>query len=306
MTPHAGRGPSTTAPIGADDDRPSVGIVVPVGPGGTDDLGAQLDALVRQTWQGAVTLVISCNGEPVRLVAELLRAIEWPARWTTTVIDSSAVRGPSAARNAGWCRLETDLVLFCDADDVVSDSWVEGMVRGLEHAGVCTGPLLQDALNDAWMWEAVQQPWPVVRFGHLPHTSSANLGLRRTVLEQTGGFDPEFGAAEDIDLAWRATYLGYPTRFEPTASVQYRLRRGSVALFRNHRHYARWDHALVARHRTHGAAWQRREVVREVLATGWSIVRAPFGRRHRRRAAIRLGTLAGWLERYSGGRPTSV
>jgi GT2 family glycosyltransferase len=288
--------PDQGAPSASAIDRgPTVGIVVPVGPGVTDELGAQLAAFVRQTWPGAISLLVSCNGASVSRVERLVNTIAWPTRWTTTVIDSSAVPGPAAARNAGWRRLDTDLVLFCDADDVVSDTWVAGMVRGLEGAGVCTGPLLHDALNEPSMWRSVQQPWPVLRFAHLPHTTSANLGMRRHVLEQTDGFDPAFRAAEDIDLAWRATYLGYPTRFEPTAVVQYRLRRTTAALFRNHRHYARWDHALVEKHRAYGASWQRREIVRHVLAACWAVPCAPLGRRRRRVAAVRLGTLVGWL-----------
>lgn len=284
---------------GAPDahDRPSVGIVVPVGPGGTTELAAQLDALVRQTWRGSVSVVLSCNGAPVADVEAIVDATAWPSGWRTAVVDSSAVRGPAAARNAGWRSLDTELVLFCDADDVVSAAWIEAMVEGLAIAGVCTGPLRHDGLNERWMWRTVQQPWPIVRFGHLPHTTSANLGMRRSVLEQTGGFDPAFLAAEDIDLAWRATYLGYPTHFRPDAVVQYRLRRSVRALFRNHRHYARWDHLLVEKHRSHGASWQRGAVLRHVVATCWSVVCAPFGRRRLRIAAVRLGTLAGWLVR---------
>lgn len=208
------------------------------------------------------------------------------------------LRGPrsGAARNAGWRAVHADLVLFCDADDVVSDTWVAGMVRGLAAAGVCTGPILHDALNEPWMVETAQQAWPVVRFGHLPHTSSANLGVRRAVLETIGGFDVGLAAAEDIDLAWRATHAGFPTHFETAAAVQYRLRPGLLALFRNQRLYARWDHTLVAKHRAAGARWERRAVVRHVVSTALAVVRAPSGRRRRRVAANRLGTLVGWLD----------
>ncbi len=284
----------------------TVGVVIPVGQRTTVELGPQFEALTRQTRQGPVSLVVSCNGEPVHLVEALIDAVDWPEGWTAVAIDSSAVRGASAARNAGWRALDTDVVLFCDADDVVSETWIDGMLRGLEHAGVCTGPLRHDALNEPWMWEAPEQAWPVVRFGYLPHLSAANLGMRRSVLEATGGFDVALGAAEDIDLGWRATAAGYPTRFEPTAGVQYRLRRGTMELFRNNRHYARWDHVLVDKHRDRGARWVPRDVVRHVLATGWALLRAPLGRPHRRAAAIRLGTLVGWLERYAGKTPTST
>ena len=286
--------------------QPTVGVVIPVGQRTTVELGPQFAALARQTWTGPVEIVVSCNGEPRHLVDARIAAVTWPSGWTVRSIDSSAIRGAAPARNAGWRALRADLVLFCDADDVVADSWIEGMVRGLADAGVCTGPLLHDALNEPWMWEAPEQAWPIVRFGHLPHTSAANLGMRRTVLEATGGFDTSLGAAEDIDLAWRATYLGFPTHFEPSASVQYRLRRGTRELFRNNRHYARWDRVLVDKHRAHGAAWRPREVLRHLLATGWALVRAPFGRRRRRAAAIRLGTVAGWVERFTGRRPTST
>ena len=284
----------------------TIGVVIPVGNRSTTDLGPQLQALASQTWSGPVSVVISCNGEPVHLVEGLVATVDWPDGWSVTAIDSSAVRGPSAARNTGWRTLDTDVVLFCDADDVVADTWIAGLVQGLEHAGVCTGPMLLDALNEAWMTESSEQPWPIVRFGHLPHTCSANLGVRRVVLDLTDGFDTTLGAAEDTDFAWRATYAGFPTRFATAAVVQYRLRPRAADLFRNNRHYARWDRVLVDKHRAHGARWRRREVIRHVLSTAVAVVRAPFGRRRRRIAANRLGTLVGWAERYLGKRPTST
>lgn len=283
-----------------------VGVVIPVGRRSTIDLERQFDALLRQTWTGPVHLVVSCNSEPVADVERLLGAVDWPVGWSATAIDSSAVPGASAARNAGCRTLRTELVLFCDADDEVTETWIASMVDGLRRDGVTTGPLRFDGLNASWMWRTRESTWPHVRFGYLPTVQSANLGVRRHVFDTIGGFDETMGSAEDIDFAWRAHEAGYPTGWEPGAAVQYRLRARTTDLFRNHRHYARWDPVLVERHREHGAHWRTRDVVREVLSAGKSIAVAPFSPLRRREAAIRLGTLVGWAERVIGRRPSST
>ena len=53
----------------------TVGVVIPVGQRTTVELGPQFEALTRQTRQGPVSLVVSCNGEPVHLVEALIAFI---------------------------------------------------------------------------------------------------------------------------------------------------------------------------------------------------------------------------------------
>ena len=76
--------------------------------------------------------------------------------------------------------------------------------------------------------------------------ASAGAALyRRELLQATGGFDERFFAyLEDVDLAWRARWLGWKARYVPTARVR-------------HMHSATWaeDSPLKTYHLGRNKVW---------------------------------------------------
>ena len=82
-------------------------------------LDAQLQALAAQRFPAEWEVLVSDNGstDATRAVA-----VEWAGRIPLLrVIDASARPGASAARNLGAAAAHGELLLFCDADDVVAD-----------------------------------------------------------------------------------------------------------------------------------------------------------------------------------------
>ena len=53
---------------------------------------------------------------------------------------------------------------------------------------------------------------PATRVAYVP---SALLVVRRSALEQVGGFDPALRTGEDVDLVWRLVEAGGVVRYEP-------------------------------------------------------------------------------------------
>lgn len=275
---------------------PIVSVVVPLGPM-LDHLDEQLEALFAQQWEGSVELVLSCNGVSTqRLEQRGLPAI--PENWNVVLVDSSAVRGPSHARNVGWrAAAAADLVLFCDADDVVAAGWIEAMVEGLLSAEVCGGALEFARLNPAGTgaWGRIAVDDLPRKFSHHRFVPSGNLGVRRAVLEELGGFDESLQRSEDVDFSWRAQDAGHRAGFVRDAVVSCRRRGSFAALWSQAREDAANDPALLRLHRASGAMWRGRDSMREAAGVAVAVLQAPFGAGHRAKLATRSGRFLGHL-----------
>ena len=277
-------------------------IVVPVGPE-FSHLEAQLRALAGQDLHGVngadsaggVELVLSCNGAAPAAVEQLARRKFCASDWQLTVIDSSAVRGPSHARNAGWHAASGALVLFCDADDVVDAGWVAGLVSALRTADVVGGRFEYERLNPDGVgaWGAIGTDALPTKFRHLPFVPSGNLGVHREVLVDLEGFDETLDRSEDVDFAWRAAYAGKSVQLAPNALLHVRRRATLTSLFAQAREDASFDVPLIARHRIHGAKWTIRDLLREGAGAVVALIQAPFGVGHRAKLATRSGRLLG-------------
>ncbi len=142
------------------------------------------------------------------------------------VLQAPAV-GSYAARNVGAEAARGDLLLFCDADDVVCERWVDAMVDGLQRWPLVGGPLDLGLLNkptvQRWRAGADRDEAPTfARF--LPFTPAANLGVRRPVFEQIGGFNGRARNGDDVGFCWRAQQADHRLGWAPDALVHYRAR----------------------------------------------------------------------------------
>lgn len=211
-------------------------------------LEAQLRALARQQADVSWELLICDNGSTDG-TAELAR------RWQGAipglrVVDASRRRGAAAARNAGAAVARGSLLLFCDADDEVGDGWLSSMVEALGSSEAVAGARRYDRLNaerfgpDDWTAPLFRLP-----FGPpLPAASSNNLGVRRAVFDEVGGFDESLRTGEDVDLCWRLQLAGHRLTGEPRAVVDVRRRSGVVGVFRQSYGYGLGDAVLARKH----------------------------------------------------------
>ena len=150
-----------------------------------------------------------------------------------TVVDASERAGPNHARNAGAARASGDVVLVCDADDVVDERWVGAMVAALSEFDLVGGTMERTKINDVGPhWAPIRGPGELL-FSFLPSALGANLGVRARVLDEIGGWDEAFaGGPDDVDFSWRAQLAGFSLGFEPAAVVYYRLRPTTAGIWR--------------------------------------------------------------------------
>lgn len=217
-----------------------------------DTIDDQLEAVARQGFSGSWEVVVVDN----RSSDDLEEVV---GRYRTILPEMSLVRADAKvregyARNVGAAAARGELILFCDADDVVGEGWMEALVGGLERSDIVTGPLDLTKLNPPWLVPArgAQTSGLQNRFGFLPHGTAGNLGVRRRVHEAIGGFDEDLPSLPDADYSWRAQMAGFRIEYVPDALVHYRLRSRFLDIYRQARAYATADVLLHLRYAQYG------------------------------------------------------
>lgn len=198
-----------------------------------------------------------------------------------TQILSATPRGASLARNRGIKAAGGDIILFTDADCSPAPDWLGRLLEPFDDhrigavAGRVVGdpgstlPELFSALYTLRLPEegSLHDRWTLIQGGY----PTANLAVRRTVLEGLDGFDERMTIyGEDYDLCARLYREGWQLRYRPDARVLHHHRTtlrallrqaygfglGHAYLIRKHlrrgmqidlpRHSATWTHAPLA------------------------------------------------------------
>jgi glycosyltransferase involved in cell wall biosynthesis len=123
---------------------PSVSVIIPVR-NGEHVLGPQLEALAAQQVPVAFEVVIADNGstDGTAALAESFRDRIPLLR----VVDASIRPGINVARNAGARAALGELLLFCDADDLVQPGWIAAMWQASRTSPALGGALDEQLLN---------------------------------------------------------------------------------------------------------------------------------------------------------------
>lgn len=278
---------------------PRVSVVIPV-KNGAATIGAQLEALVCQDHPEDFEILVVDNRSDDHTVDV---AVGWRDLLPSLrVVPASERDGINYARNVGAQAATGELVLFCDADDIVEPSWVRAMAS-------CDSPLVGGRIDERSLNTldvvASRSPYPhdrlPVALDFLPFAVGANCGVRKEVFDRVGGFDEAYvrGGA-DVEFFWRAQLGSFDLSFVPDAVVRYRYRGGLKPLARQFLRYGMADAQLYRSFRAHGLG---REPVSAIVRAWWwfirhlpDLVRSPARRgRWVRRAAHRFGRVRGSL-----------
>jgi glycosyltransferase involved in cell wall biosynthesis len=232
----------------------NVSVVIPAhNASGTLDL--QIDALARQDFRGSWEVVVVDNASTdhtAQLVAN------WIDKLACLRVVTCHELGVNRARNAGVRASVGECVLLCDADDIVSTSWVREMNAALATYDLVGGRLDYTRLNRPRIRGTRGHPsvenLPTTFAGDLPYAIGANMGFRRSVFDAVAGFDESFarGGADEVDFCWQAQYEGFTIGFARGAVVHYRFKDRLRLLARQHYFYALGHAHLYAKHRALG------------------------------------------------------
>lgn len=221
----------------------------------TATLGAALEALLTQEWDGAWEIVVVDNASTDG-TAELVG--EFSGRDPRVrLVAAPDARGPAAVRNAGVAAAAGDAVAMCDADDLVGPDWVAGMGSSLRCHDVVTGPVDVRSLNPAWLVATRGVPSstePSTFHRVFPIVPAGNCGIRRAAWDAAGGFDQTMITNEDIDLSLRLWIAGRSIHFAPEAVIHYRYRSEAPVLYRQGLAYGSYRAVVARRLRDTGRA----------------------------------------------------
>jgi glycosyltransferase involved in cell wall biosynthesis len=176
-------------------------------------IGRTLAALAAQDLgaQAEIVVVDDASADDTAALAE---------RAGARVVRLERPAGPAGARNAGVAATTAPLVAFTDADCEPAPGWLRALAAALRDADLVTGPIEPE--RAAGPFDRTLR-----RDGPSPLFETANLGVRRAVLDRVGGFEPFAPAAgsrhfgEDVVLAWRALRAGARRAYAPEALVRH-------------------------------------------------------------------------------------
>lgn len=220
-----------------------------------DTLGSQLEALARQDYLDDFEVIVVDNRstdalrEVVDSYAEAFPSLR--------LVEAVERQGVAHAKNVGAKHASNELLLFCDADDVVGDGWMHALVSTLEESSVAVGPLERTALNSPSVVEsrgAVAQGL-VSRFSYLPHAFGGNFGIWKRIHDSVGGFDEELGTGQDTEYFWRLQLNGYELKEASTAWIHNRLPDSFGGTYRQARRLSCGLILVHKRYRKHGLAF---------------------------------------------------
>ncbi|MDO5645912.1 MAG: glycosyltransferase family 2 protein [Dermabacter sp.] len=218
---------------------PEVSVIIPCF-NATGTLGRQLEALFSQESAPEFEIVVVDNRSTDDL-AGFVASVTPPAHVSVRLVEAPEVAGAAYARNVGVREADGDLLLFCDADDVVSAWWVAHALRTFEVADVWSGscipvpgsafalPLeqIRALIDDTAVW---RPPVREQEGSFFPVLMGGNFGVRRDTMLALGGFDAGAPAGgEDNDLGIRAGLAGFPTVTCKVTKIAYRQRDGGAA-----------------------------------------------------------------------------
>lgn len=194
---------------------PSYCVVIPslLRPSLAELLEALAETAEASRFPPSEVLVVDDTGGP-SLVAE--RGVEPFRRQDLPLrVCSSGGRGPAAARNLGWRNCAGDWVVFLDDDVVPTRRWCAKLRSDFataERIGYDYVAGIQGRIQVPLPKGRAPTDWERNVAGlERARWASADLAYRRSVLEETGGFDERFTRAfrEDSDLALRVHDAGY-------------------------------------------------------------------------------------------------
>lgn len=213
---------------------PDVTVVIPVGVV-DGHLPAQLRALAAQTDAPPFEVVLAVNtAAPAdRAAIEAARAAAGGS--SVRIVDASARRGASFARNAGAADARGPTLAFCDADDLVHPGWLAALISVLDDLDAVSGSLVEFAEPGPLpKWRPPATPGGLPTFLGVPYLLSGNMAIRRELFEEIGGFDEDLTRCEDIAISWRLLRAGRRIGYAPDAVIDYRVRNSLSGMVRQH------------------------------------------------------------------------
>lgn len=258
----------------------------------------------------AVVIANACSDATEETVRAKIDSFPFPLRLAT-----EAAPGLNVARNAGARAAQGEILAYLDDDAFVEPGWLRGLLRAFERfpADLVAGKTVlwwEEVDRPSWSSPAVEQLLSRLELGpdviELPSPGQlvgANFAVRRTVVEELGGFasgldrsGSDLLSGGDTELATRAQRAGYRLYYSPEMAVRHWVapRRLSLAyLSRLARARGRTRVVLASRTGDHGRLQLLKGGAAQIVSGGWKELRSRVSRNRRLAVDGRLTWMRG-------------
>jgi cellulose synthase/poly-beta-1,6-N-acetylglucosamine synthase-like glycosyltransferase len=133
-------------------------------------------------------------------------------------------RGKNRALNMALSKARGDIIVLTDADCVMSDEWLSSLLeairKGEEAVSGTNMPLQEQLSNPLVLYQYSFTLAGLARAsGKEPYLDGKNAALKRSVLEDLGGFDEEALTGTDFSLKLRLLEKGIIAKFVPNSVI---------------------------------------------------------------------------------------
>jgi cellulose synthase/poly-beta-1,6-N-acetylglucosamine synthase-like glycosyltransferase len=188
-----------------------------------------------------VILVDGCSKDATVQIAE-----QYPVKVISTPLNAPA------AYNYAIKIASHDVLGFVDADAKVEKEWLNKLVPHLDepHVAGVSGGIETWNTENGWArsigYEIKNRYARLKKYA--TRIATMNLLLKKSVLEEAGGFDEHLSSQYDTDFGFRITSRGYKIIFDPSAKC-YHFNRATVrAYFRQQLQYGKNTIKLYFKH----------------------------------------------------------
>ena len=155
--------------------------------------------------------------------------------------------GPAAARNAARPFVDTELVVFLDADVEAPAGWLEPLLAHFDDPKVgLVAPRVTGETGSPL--DLGDEPARIRSGTRVSYVPGAALVVRVAAFDAIGGFDPALRFGEDVDFVWRLDEAGWRCRYEPAGTVWHEPRATLGGRLRQHASYGTSAAPLALRH----------------------------------------------------------
>ena len=247
---------------------PSVSVVIPAHGGGRH-IGAALDSVLAQRYDGAIEVIVADGAE----IPQLAKMLAGP--YPDVRVVRNAEGSASSGLNRALAVATGEVVVRCDVHAVLSPNYVACAVDVLQRTGAANVGGWRHAVGSSFFERAAALAVTTFlgvgnarhhRGGREGPTDTVYLGTwRRETLEAIGGFNPRLLRNQDYELNWRLRELGETIWFNPELIVEYRPRGSLWSLAKQYFDYGRWKAAML---RQHPRSLRWRQLVAPALVAG--------------------------------------
>ncbi|MDQ2051475.1 glycosyltransferase [Natronolimnohabitans sp. A-GB9] len=228
---------------GPVDEWPAVSIVVPVY---NDPSGVRttLDSLIEQTYPDDAHEILVVDNDSTDETPAVVQTYADEHERVTYLLEDDR-QSSYAARNTGIANASGDVLAFVDADMIVEDEWLVDAVRAFERRDAeymgCNVEMVASEGNGSLAERYnLQTGFPIEHFiEEMGFAPTCCLLIRRSVVDDVGGFDPRLISGGDREYGHRVRDSGRKLHFTADVTMYHPTRSTVDALLGKSRRVGR-------------------------------------------------------------------